>query len=142
VQTLVGRFVSGSGFVLVRQTFVFGCQAVAIRACLWLSWDRVRRQSLTRPPVCTTGVPGCRRLFCRFVCGVGSRNDLAPPKRGFFAPLYPAQKQVPLGGIDVLSGRQKTDSDSFDILILCRSGDRHSAREIHTSFFQFNGIFN
>jgi hypothetical protein len=49
---------------------------------------------------------------------VGSRNDLAPPKRGFFAPLYPAQKQVPLGGIDVLSGRQKTDSDSFDILIL------------------------
>ena len=118
VQTLVGRFVSGSGFVLVRQTFVFGCQAVAIRACLWLSWDRVRRQSLTRPPVCTTGVPGCRRLFCRFVCGVRSRNDLAPPKRGIFAPLYPAQKQVPLGGIDVLSGRQKTDSDSFDILIL------------------------
>ena len=48
MQTLVGRFVSGSGFVLVRQTFVFGCQAVAIRACLWLSWDRVERQRLTR----------------------------------------------------------------------------------------------
>ena len=61
---------------------------------------------------------GVQTLVGRFVCGVGSRNDLAPPKRGFFAPLYPAQKQVPLGGIDVLSGRQKTDSDSFDILIL------------------------
>src|SRR6476469_8751279 len=97
VQTLVGRFVSGSGFVLVRQTFVFGCQAVAIRACLWLSWDRVRRQSLTRPPVCTTGVPGCSRLFCCFVCGVGSRNDLAPPQRGFFVRVLRAARNQQRG---------------------------------------------
>jgi hypothetical protein len=53
VQTLVGRFVSGSGFVLVRQTFVLGGQAVAIRACLWLSWDRVKRQRLTAASICT-----------------------------------------------------------------------------------------
>ena len=69
MQTLVGRFVSGSGFVLVRQTFVLGGQAVAIRACLWLSWDRVKRQRLTRPrsaPLWMTGHadacwPLCRR---------------------------------------------------------------------------------
>jgi len=76
VQTLVGRFVSGSGFVLVRQTFVLGGQAVAIRACLWREvGPRQAVMELTRPNLHHVDGPRCRHVVSRLCAGAGLVSD-------------------------------------------------------------------